>query len=66
MVNNKIPCVIVKVIVAYQYIHYVIGYDYSAPGIDDYDYLKSCNRLQSIMITDYDYPNPDTYSCLYS
>ena len=38
----------------------VIDYDYIAFESNDYeyDYLRSCNRLQSIMITDYDYPIP--------
>jgi len=53
-VNNQTPCVIVKVIADYDYIYNVI--DYIASGNVDYDYLKSCNALQSI--TDYDYPNP--------
>jgi len=56
MVNNEIPCVIVKVIVDYDYIYNVI--DYIASGNCDYDYLRSCNPLQSIEITNYDYPNP--------
>lgn len=45
-----------KVITDYDY-----DYDYFAFGNYDYDcdYLKSCNRLQSITITDYDYPMPD-------
>ena len=56
MVNNQTPCVIVKVIADYDYIYNVIDYDYIASG--NYDYLKSCNRLHSITITDYDYANP--------
>ena len=59
MVNNQTPCVIVKVIADYDYIYNVIDYDYIASGNGDYDYLRSCNRLQSITITDYDYPNAD-------
>ena len=49
-----------KVITDYDYIYNVIDYDYDyiAFGNDDYDYdyLILCNRLQSITITDYDYP----------
>ena len=52
-----------KVIADYDYIYNVIDYDYDyfVFGNNDYDcdYLKSCNRLQSITITDYDYPMPD-------
>jgi len=33
--------------------------DYIASENEDYNYLRSCNRLQSITITDYDNPNPD-------
>ena len=57
--------VIMKVISDYDYITNVIDYDYdyiaseSHDYDNDYDYLRSCNRLQSIMITDYDYPIPD-------
>ena len=41
------------VIAEYDYIYSVIdyNYDYIASGNDDYDYLISCNRLQSITIT---------------
>jgi len=49
----------VKIISDYDYIYNVIDYDYIASGNVNYDYLRSCNRLQSITITDYDYPNPD-------
>jgi hypothetical protein len=61
MLNNQTYCVIAKVIADYDYIWNVIEYDYGyiASGIGDYDYLISCNRLQSITITDYDYPNTD-------
>ena len=45
MVNNQTPCIIVKVIVDYDYIYNVIDYDYIASGNGDYDYLISCNRL---------------------
>jgi len=64
MVNNKTPCVIVKVIADYDYIYHVIDYDYgySASGNVDYDYLKSCNRLQSITIADYDFTKPGLYT----
>ena len=49
-----------KVIADYDYIYNVIDYDYDyiASGNGDNDYWKSCNRLQSITITDYDFPNP--------
>ena len=57
MVNNQTACVIVDVITDYDYIYNVIDYEYIASGNNDYDYLRSCNRLQSNMITDY--PNPD-------
>ena len=50
-------CVIVKVIDDYDIIYDVINYDYIAYGNGNYDYLKSYNRLQSIRITDYNYPN---------
>ena len=56
MVNDQIPCVIVKVIANYDYIYNVINDDYIVSGNGDYDYLKLCNRLQSITTTDYDYP----------
>ena len=55
LVNNQIP-LIVQIIADYNY--KVIDYDYIASGNGDYNYLKSCNQLQSITITDYDYPNP--------
>ena len=51
--------VIMKVISDYDYITNVIDYDYIASESHDYDYLISYNRLQSISITDYDYPIPD-------
>jgi len=37
------------------YIYNVIDYDYiaSGNGYIDYDYLKTCNQLQTIAITDY-------------
>ena len=54
MANNQTPCVIVKAMADYDYIYNV--YDYIASG--NYDYLKSCNRLQLITITDYNYQNP--------
>jgi len=57
MVNNQTPCVIVKVFADYDYIYNVIDYDYIASINGDYNYLRSSNRLQSIMIT----PNPDVY-----
>jgi len=38
MVNNKTPCVIMKVITDYNYIYNVI--DYIASGNGDYDYLR--------------------------
>ena len=49
-----------KVIAEYEYIYSVINYDYIASIYGDYcyDYFRSCNRLQSITITDYDYSNP--------
>jgi len=56
--HNKTLGVIVKVITDYDYIYSGIDYDYIAPGNGDYDYLTSCNRVQSITITDYDYLNP--------
>ena len=58
MGNDQTSFVIVKVITDYDYIYNVIDYDYIAFGTGDYDYLRSYNRLQSITITDYDYPNP--------
>ena len=50
-----------KVIADYDYIYNVIDYDYIASKNGNYvcDYLRSCNRSQSIMITDY--PMPDIY-----
>ena len=41
-----------KVITGYDYIYNVYNYDYIASGNGDYgyDYMKSCNRLQSITI----------------
>jgi len=51
IVNNQTPCVIVKVIADYDYIYNVIDYDYIASGNDYYNYLRSYNQLQSIMIT---------------
>ena len=56
--------VILKVISDYDYITNVIDYDYDCITSEshdydyDYDYLRSCNRLQPMMITDYDYPTP--------
>ena len=49
-----------KVISDYDYITNVIDYDCIASESHDYDhdYLRSCNRLQSITIPDYDYPIP--------
>ena len=46
-----------EVIADYDYINNVIDYDYITSGNGDYydDYLRSCNRLQTITITDYDY-----------
>ena len=46
MVNNQTPCVIVKIITEYDYICGVIDYNYIASGNNDYDYLRSCNRLR--------------------
>ena len=44
-----------KVIADYDNIYNVIDYDYdyNVSGNDDYDYLRSGNRLQSITITAY-------------
>ena len=56
MINNQTHCVIMKVITDYNYIYNLIDYDDIASGNGNYDHLRSCNRLQSIMITDY--PNP--------
>ena len=51
-----------KVIADYDYIYNIIDYDYDYFAFGNYyydcDYLKSCNRLQSITITDYDYSMP--------
>jgi len=47
MINNHTSCVIVKVIADYDYTYMASGNGY---------YLRSCNRLQSIKSTDYDYP----------
>ena len=58
MVNNQTPCVIMKVIIDYGYVYNVIDYDYTASGNGNYDYLRSCTRLQSIMYSitiDHDY-----------
>ena len=55
--------VIMKLICHYYYIYNVINYEYNyiACGNCDYDYgydyLRSCNRLQSITIANYNYPN---------
>jgi hypothetical protein len=53
------------VITDYDYIYNVIDYDceYIASGMGDYDYdyVRLCKRLQSITITDYDYPMHDVY-----
>ena len=61
MVNNQTHCPIVNVIAAYDYIYtfFDYDYDYSAFGNGNYDYdcLKTCNLLQPITITEYDYPN---------
>ena len=65
MVNNQTSCVIVQVIADYNHIYNVIDYDYIASGNGDYGYWRSCNRLQSIMITDYDYPNPGAGDMFY-
>ena len=48
-----------KVIADYDYTYNVIENDYDYIASGNYDYWRSCNRLQSITITDYDYPNPD-------
>ena len=56
--------VIMKVISDYNYFTNVIDYYYDYIASEshdyDYDYWGSCNRLQSITITDYDYPIPGT------
>ena len=57
MVNHT-PCVIVKVITDYDYIYNVIDYDYIPSENVDCDYMRLCNRLQSIT----DYPMPDIVS----
>ena len=48
-----------KVISDYDYNTNVIDYDYDYIAFEshdcDYDYLRSCNRLQSITITDYEH-----------
>jgi len=59
MVNNQTLCVILKVIVDCDYIYDAIDYDYITSRNGGSDYLRSGNRLQSITITDYNYPNPD-------
>jgi len=51
MVNNQTPYAIRKLITDYEYIHNVIDYDYIISGNGDYEYLRSCNQLQSVMIT---------------
>ena len=56
MVNNQTNYVTVNVIADYDYIYNVIDYDYIASRNGDYDYLRACNRFQSI--TDYNIPNP--------
>jgi len=47
-----------KVIADYNYI-----YDYIASGNDNYNYLKSCDQLQWITITDY--PMPDVQCVIF-
>ena len=55
-----------KVISDYDYLYKVVDYDYNyIPSWNadcDYYYLRSCKRLQSITITDYDYLNPSVKS----
>ena len=58
MVNNQTSCVIVKAITDY-------FIDYIASGNGGYNYWRSCNQLQLITITDYDYPNPGVCVNLY-
>jgi len=48
----------VKVITNYDYIYNAIDYNYIPSENVDYDYLRLCNRLQSIT----DYPMPDIVS----
>ena len=52
--NNRTTFVITNIINVYDYMHNVIDsdYNYVSSGSNDYDYLGSCNRLQSITIID--------------
>ena len=44
-------CVIVKIMIDYDYIYSVIDYDYLATGNGNSDFLRSYNQLQFITIT---------------
>ena len=59
MVNKQTTSVILKIINDYDYIYNVIDYDCNASGNGYYDYyyLRSCIRLQLIMITNSNYPH---------
>ena len=59
MVNNQTSCIIVKVIGDCDYIYNVIDYYYIASGKGNYNSLRSCNQLQSIIFTNYNYTLPD-------
>jgi len=66
MVNNQTSCVIVKVADCDYIYNVIVVSDYISSGNGDcdyaYDYWRSCNRLESITITDYDYSKPTMVS----
>ena len=54
MVNNQMSEISTNA--DYDYIYNVIDYNYIVSINGDFDYLRSCNQLQSI--TDYHFPLP--------